>query len=145
MKTLIPILFTLLFSYNTIAQNGKHERLKSLKVSFITERLDLSENEAQKFWPVYNDYEKKTGQIRHNELKALRKDIRNNIDQMTNEEANVVIDKLTNVEMRLITLRQENMKKLSEILSPVKLLKLKMAESDFKKRMLNELKKRRKE
>jgi CRISPR/Cas system Type II protein with McrA/HNH and RuvC-like nuclease domain len=35
-------------------QNGS--RLVALKIAYITKRLDLSPEEAQKFWPIYNQY-----------------------------------------------------------------------------------------
>lgn len=32
------------------------ERLEALKVAFLTRKLNLSSEEAQRFWPVYNKY-----------------------------------------------------------------------------------------
>jgi hypothetical protein len=43
------------------------ERLESAKIGFLTQKLDLSPREAEKFWPVYNQYQK--------ELKALAKEL----------------------------------------------------------------------
>jgi hypothetical protein len=37
-----------------LTQNGS--RLAALKIAYITKRLDLSPEEAQKFWPIYNQY-----------------------------------------------------------------------------------------
>jgi hypothetical protein len=31
-------------------------RLEALKIAYITKRLDLSTEEAQRFWPIYNQY-----------------------------------------------------------------------------------------
>ncbi|HMP92450.1 MAG TPA: hypothetical protein PKD90_06235 [Phnomibacter sp.] len=36
---------------------GKGEALESLRVAFISRQLELSPEEAQKFWPVYNKYQ----------------------------------------------------------------------------------------
>ena len=36
------------------AQNGN--RLEALKIAYITNKLNLSPEEAQKFWPIYNQY-----------------------------------------------------------------------------------------
>ena len=36
------------------AQEGRAERLKSLRIALITEALELTPEEAQTFWPVYN-------------------------------------------------------------------------------------------
>lgn len=145
MKTLLPIIL-LLVSLNITAQhNSKRERIKALKVSFITENLDLSEKEAQQFWPVYNEYETQNTEIRFKEVRAIRKEIRDNIDTMSDEEAKSLIKKLNDAEMRMHKLRISFSEKLMGILPAKKIIQLKIAEDDFKKKMLQELKKRKKE
>ena len=42
----------------------KQENIEALKVAFISKELDLTPDEAQKFWPQYNQYSK--------ELKAIK-------------------------------------------------------------------------
>lgn len=143
MKKLLPI-FLLLFSLNITAQHKNRERLKALKVSFITERLDFSEKEAQQFWPVYNNYEKKTSTIRFKEVKALRKEIKENISTMTDEEARSFVTKLNDAEIRMLKLRMEFSEKLSNIIPAKKIILLKIAEDDFKKKMFEQYKKQRK-
>ena len=60
------------------AQNGDH--INALKIAYITKRLDLSPEEAQKFWPIYNQYAE--------ELKRARQDaIRNNKSEIELDEA----------------------------------------------------------
>jgi hypothetical protein len=61
MKKYLLILFVMLGSfYITKAQQGdetKAERIEALKIAFITNKLQLTPAEAQKFWPVYKQYE----------------------------------------------------------------------------------------
>ena len=144
MKKLFPILL-LFVSLNITAQHKNRERIKALKVSVITEKLDLSEKEAQQFWPIYNAHEKETSAIRFKEIKTIRKEIRKNMDTMTNEKASELLTKLNDAETRMHKLRMEFSKKLSSIISAKKIILLKIAEDDFKKKMLEEYKKRRKE
>jgi Skp family chaperone for outer membrane proteins len=60
------------------AQNGN--RLQALKIAYITKRLDLSPEEAQKFWPIYNQYAE--------ELKRTRQDaIRNSKSEIELDES----------------------------------------------------------
>jgi len=143
MKKLLP-LFLLLLSLNITAQHKNRERIKALKVSFITENLDLSEKEAQEFWPVYNNYEKQTSSIRFKEVKALKKEIKENISTMTDEEASAFVTKLNDAETRMLKLRMEFSEKLSNIIPAKKIILLKIAEDDFKKKMFEEYKKQRK-
>lgn len=55
---LLSIFFLLALAGNITAQKTSSEKIQSLKIAFITERLQLTSSEAQKFWPIYNDYEK---------------------------------------------------------------------------------------
>lgn len=138
------LIFLLLISLNVIAQNNR-ERIKALKVSFITERLDFSEKEAQQFWPVYNNYEQKMSQIRHHEIKEIRKAIKENIETMSDDQARELIDRLKKAENDSHELRMAFSDKLSNIISPKKIIQLKLAEDDFKRKMFEEYKKRGKE
>jgi len=50
----------------TAPDEKRQQDIEALKVAFISKELELSPEEAQKFWPVYNQYSK--------ELKATIKD-----------------------------------------------------------------------
>ena len=72
---LICFAFTILTG---VAQNGN--RIEALKIAYITKRLDLSPDEAQKFWPIYNQYAE--------ELKRTRQDaMRNSKSEIELDEA----------------------------------------------------------
>lgn len=143
MKKLLTILL-LLLSLNVVAQKHR-ERVKALKVSFITEKLDLTEKEAQKFWPIYNEHDQQLVKIRYNDIRSIRREIKNNIDSMTDAQANDLLLKLDAAENKLHKLRLEFSKKLVGVISPKKIILLRIAEEDFKRRMLDELKRRKKE
>ncbi|MFD2727286.1 sensor of ECF-type sigma factor [Hyunsoonleella rubra] len=144
MKKLLFIA-ALLLCLSAAAQKGKWERIKALKIAFITEKLDLSEKESQQFWPVYNAFEEKTNNIRHKEMKSLRKEIRANTDTMSDNEALVLIERFRKAENEMHKLRIEFSEKLSKIIPPKKIIKLRLAEEDFRQQMFEEYKKRRKE
>ena len=69
MKKVISVLFVLaVLSMGAFAQapqgprrggdNGWRERVRSEKVAFLTQDIDLTESEAQVFWPIYNEIQK---------------------------------------------------------------------------------------
>ena len=64
-KKLIPILI-LFISVSAFAQRGEkmNERIKAQKIAFITEKLSLTSEEAQEFWPIYNEIEAKKETLR---------------------------------------------------------------------------------
>lgn len=39
--------------------DADRQKLESAKIAFITNRLDLTAEQAKGFWPIYNEYEKK--------------------------------------------------------------------------------------
>lgn len=120
-------------------------KIKALKVSFITERLALTETEAQKFWPVYNAYDESTLKIRHTDIRNIRHEIRGNINTMTDEQAKKLLDSLSKYEKQLYDEELKLNKKLQGIISPKKIIQLKVAEEDFKRKLFDQFKKSRKE
>jgi hypothetical protein len=61
-----------------MSQNGN--QIEALKIAYITKRLNLSPDEAQKFWPIYNQYAE--------ELKRTRQDaIRNSKSEIELDES----------------------------------------------------------
>jgi nitrate reductase assembly molybdenum cofactor insertion protein NarJ len=57
MKYIFTLLFFLgSFQFIAQAQERDGERLEALKVAYLTKKLNLNSEEAQKFWPVYNEY-----------------------------------------------------------------------------------------
>lgn len=93
LKMLTVIMFLLSATLSTNAQPGKPEReekIEKFKIAFITERLDLTVEEAQKFWPVYNQF--------NNEMKELRKfrkpgaDFKEELKNMSDADVEKMID-----------------------------------------------------
>lgn len=139
------LIFILLWSLNLVAQHDRREHLKSLKIAFITEQIDLSEKEAQQFWPIYNAHENELNEIRFQDIRAIRMQIRNQIDSMSEEKAKDLLNKLNAAESRMHALEADFTKKLEGVISSKKIILLRIAEEDFKRKMLEELKNRRKE
>lgn len=68
-RILLTALLTCIFGTALLhAQEQRGERIEALKVAFLTRQLQLTPDEAQKFWPVYNVYD--------NEMKNMIKDHR---------------------------------------------------------------------
>ena len=140
MKLLI-IALLVSFSLNGFAQdNDKRERIKALKVAYLTERLELSKIEAQQFWPIYNAFEAKEQQLRK-EKYSQRKDT--DIESLSEQEAKEMIEEMMSNENKKHQLREKFVRDLQSILPSKKVIKLKLAEDQFNKKMFEEYKKRR--
>ncbi|MCR8668563.1 sensor of ECF-type sigma factor [Aestuariibaculum sp. M13] len=133
-KLILPILF-LLISVTGFAQ-GHDEKFKELKIPFISERLNLTPDEAEKFWPIYNDYEEVSSKIR-NDIHGIQYKIKKNINDLSNEKAKELLDKLSASERKRIDVDDKLNRDLLKFLPPKKVLILKGAEKEFKKRLFD--------
>jgi hypothetical protein len=142
------LLFIVVFSiciFSSIAQNNNRDRIKMLKVSFITNAIDLTPSEAEKFWPIYNLHHKKINQLKY---KLERGNFNSNengvtIDNINNEKAKELVYEVLNTESEIVNIKKQLIEELSSVISSKKILKLQKAERDFNKRMLQEFGKRR--
>ena len=137
-KIIIPIL-VLFISLNTFSQSKK-DKIKALKVSFLTERLELTQEEAQQFWPVYNSYDDITIKIRHEDLKKIRHEIKDNITTLSDERCSELLNEIIAAENKLHEEEVKLNSKLKKIISPKKIILLKIAEEDFKKKLFEQWK-----
>ena len=141
MKNTFIILFLILTSWSINSQNSDNkEKIKSLKVAFITENLALTESEAQKFWPIYNAYESEKDiqrRLGYEKRKAIS-------DDVTESQARVMLVDFIKFERDRESLRVDFIENLlkQNVLPAKKILKLKTAEDEFNRKMLHEYKKR---
>jgi hypothetical protein len=115
------IIFIVVLVFSTFtalyAQDG--EKIQALKIAFITQKLELTTDEAQKFWPVYNQYE---GEIRGTQ--AI-----NNGNALESEE-------------KLLNIRKKYKPSFEKVIGQQKLNKLFNAEKDFRTVLIHRLKDR---
>ena len=146
-KYLLPVV--LLFSLSIFAQGSgkeKRERIKALKVSFLTTELNLSSDEAAKFWPVYNTFEEKEFELRHKKMRGLVRQLNEKgLDTMPDKEALSYLTQLESADEELLRLRQKLVSDLKPVIGPVKILKLKKAEDEFNKKLLAKYKEQKKQ
>lgn len=140
MKTFITLLIISLTWQGFSQDNDRRERIKALKVAYITEQLDFTSSEAQKFWPIYNAFEDQEQQLRR-ENYSKRKET--DVASLSEQDAKKMIDDMLSTEKKKLELRETFIKDLQKILSSKKIIKLKITEDQFNKKMFEEYKKRR--
>lgn len=79
----------------------RRQKLEVLKVAYFTKHLSLSTEEAEKFWPLYNNYIAEVRKARHE----------NKEDILVFEEAVLNIRKKYKVELKKILLTDERVNK----------------------------------
>jgi len=120
-------------------QNQNIDKLNAYKIAFFTKKLNLTSPEAEKFWPVYNDFQFKRNLIQQ-ERSILNRKVNQIELNMTEKEMIEAGDKLISLEVQEANLALEFHKKFKEILTPAKVIRLYQAENQFKIDLLNELK-----
>ena len=120
---------------------GQHrpdrDKIKTLKVAFITERLSLTSSEAQSFWPIYNKYEADRHNLRKEEWQEVW-DKLSAMDNISEKEALVLLNKHLALEDEQEKLDKAFLQKLSKIITAKKTLLLMKAEEDFKKQLIKQ-------
>ncbi|HKI90508.1 MAG TPA: hypothetical protein VKA38_15890 [Draconibacterium sp.] len=148
MKKIIFIISIIsLFTTQVLNAQDNHkdrwEKIRTEKISFLTDKLDLTPTEAQKFWPVYNELENKRW-----EAQKKRHDLEVKVQEAEESLSNKEIIQLTreyagNMQKEgdlLIKYNEEFLK----ILPPQKVLKLYKAENEFRMYMIKKYRDRRK-
>lgn len=116
----------------------KKEQIKVLKVGFITNELSLTTDEATKFWPIYNAYEDKQFEIRHQKMKAFKLRMDADLEKMNEKEATALLSQMENIEDELYQMRKKFVANLKGVLPSIKIIKLKKAEDDFNRKLLQQ-------
>jgi hypothetical protein len=139
-KILITLLVVFVSgSLNTKAQNLNNiERLNAYKIAFFTKRLNLSSREAEKFWPVYNEYQKQKNLIQADRASII-KNFNQNESTMNDNQITESGDKLVATMVQESSLAVTLHKKLKEVLPPVKVVRFYQVENQYKAQLLKEL------
>lgn len=132
----------LLVSLSAVSQGRfkqKKEQIKALKVAFITDELELTASEAEKFWPLFNAYDAKQAELRHEKMKALMNRLEEGaLDRMSDKEATTFLNQMESTEEEMYANRKKFTANLKNVIPPLKILKLKKAEEDFNRKLLKQ-------
>jgi Spy/CpxP family protein refolding chaperone len=135
-KSTYIFILALCFSLVSFAQQNR-EKINALKIAHITQELDLTSNQAQKFWPIYNAYESKTAELRQAEGAANRKTDFKNISETDSKK---FIENMLKMEAERTSLQKKFITELYNVISAKKIIILIQAERSFKLKMIEEYK-----
>ena len=122
----------LLMSKSVYAQANQKEKVESMRIAFITHRLNLTPNEAKAFWPVYNSY-------RH-DLSTLR---RNFYPMDDGTDPHLDADRQLEFEQKKLDLKKRYKPELEQAIGKEKMNQLIGAEEDFKRMLVQIIRNRR--
>ena len=140
MKKILLIVLFLFGSFFASAQDkdGHREKIKALKTAYITEGLDLTPQEAQQFWPVYNEYEEKRRALYRQERAEIE-----NIECLTEDKARSKLEEYVELEREDYLLKKQYYNDLKKIFSARRIMQLKKVEDEFNHKMMQEYRARK--
>ena len=101
----------------------EQEKIQALEIAFISRKLNLTTDEAQRFWPIYNEYKRDVRQVM--------------IAQKNTSNRDIVDD-----EQRIIDVRKKYRDRFVGVIGQPRMNKFFQAEREFRGVLLNQLKNR---
>lgn len=112
-------------------------KMKADRVSFLTDKLQLTVEEAEKFWPVYNEYLTKREEMMWGKREKMHRDF--DPTKLTDEEMNNMLNDILDQEVKLAQLKKDYFVRLKDVLPTRKVLTLHRVEQEFMNHMLNQI------
>ena len=135
---LLTFLMLTALSFGRVMAQSDSQKIESQKIGYITNRLNLTTEQAPQFWAIYNEYNGK------------KKDFNRRIRQLTGEnsrqggaenDATVLshLKELNVAKQKLGDLDDEYMPRFLKVVSPTQLQELYKAERNFNRMLLEKL------
>ncbi|MDG2366132.1 MAG: hypothetical protein P8M58_01010 [Candidatus Marinimicrobia bacterium] len=136
------IIFSTLLCANLYAQPGKSkgpggqysERMEMMLIWKLTDELNLTEGQAENFFPLMRSHQKDVMELRRQEkilFEPMYKKIKSN-ENITQPEVNNLLNKITAIDNKKSKTRVDFIKKSSDVLEPDQQLRLLMFEPKVK-------------
>ncbi len=130
----------LLGSVMTFGQSGDAlDKLNAAKIGLITQRLGLSPDQAEKFWPLYQEYAQKKKAIQY-DITEIRKNY--NRSTTSEEETRKVLNQGQEIKQKKLNLEKEYSTKMLGVIDSKQLMSLNQAEGEFREMLLKRLEQR---
>jgi hypothetical protein len=117
--------------------NKRDDRLKAYRIAIFTETLPLTPEEAQGFWPIYNEYLDKREQMQE-DMKSKKK-----LDVMSDDEVEDQVKRHFEMRQRDLDLEKDLYQKLRAVIPLRKIVKIPNAEREFREQLLIKLREAR--
>lgn len=115
---------------------GRLQKIHSAKIGMITERLNLTPEQAPQFWAVYNEYENKKIDLK----KSIRRTMEDAVSLAATDDKILSAQKqVINLRRKELDLEEEYMNKILRTITPRQFSELKRTEANFNKMLLEKL------
>jgi hypothetical protein len=118
----------------------RRDKMKSMRIAFITSELELTTEETSKFIPIFKAFDENQTELKRKMRILLDK--KKTIEEMTDSEAIELLNQSEKIEEELFSNRKNLIKNLKDVLSAKKLLKLRKIELEFNKKLIKKIRDR---
>lgn len=141
MKYLMLLPFLLLCLVSSAQERGERnnpeakKKIEALRVAFITEQLELTPTESEKFWPLHRQYLADVKRLKgsHKKGPSVNK-------EMSDKEIEAHLNQKFDREQKELDLKRAYYTQLKSVLPMWKIASLQKAERDFRKMILSKMK-----
>lgn len=123
-------------------RGANREDIESMKIAYLTKKLDLTPDEAKKFWPVFNQFSGELKNIRSTRRKSVR-DAKEDIDNLSDKDIEKIVDSDIAMRQQELDVIKKYNSQFKQVLPMRKVAALYRAEDDFKKELIEKIKERR--
>lgn len=131
----MSLLFACLMCLPLSAQKKKHtkEEFRAKKQAYMTEKAELTEEEAKNFFPLYFELQNKKKETNKATWKKAGKAMET---ETTEKEYEEIIDSFLSSQYKTLDLEKEYIKRYRKVLSDKKIYQIYWAEINFNRNML---------
>ena len=137
-KYIFIIVFCVFAMVATAQPGTKRDKIEALRVSFISSKVNLTTQETQLFWPLYNEYNDKLENVKKTFRQQYIKDV--DFNNVTDKQAEAYLNAELGVKQKEYELYKEYYEKFKKILPIKKIALIRRAEEDFKKELIKNIK-----
>lgn len=135
-RYIVTALLTGILTAGAIAQPNpeeREERIQAFRVAMFTNYLKLNSEEAQGFWPIYNEFLENRERLQQ-QLKPAKQ-----LDAMNDSEVEEQIKRHLELRQRELDLEKELYQKLRGVLPVRKIAKIPLAEREFREALVKKM------
>lgn len=121
-------------------QQNRKDKIETMHIAYLSQKLNLTSAEAEKFWPIYNQYKANQDQLRKqrmNNIQSVKQ--AGGVDNISDATAQKLIADETDLETRELDLRKEYVTKFQQVIPVRKVAQFFVAEDEFKRYLLGQL------
>ena len=145
-KNLIVLFLSVLLSTKAYAQNNSNEpkdnvrkermeKIENAKIAFLTEKLQLNTEQSQKFWPIYNQYQRDRRKARSRAW--IMKE--SNLEAKTDQQIREGINEMHTIRQNELNVEKQYVDKFLKVISVKQLATLYRSEKEFTHVLLKKL------